>query len=184
MMSIANSVRRVWSIRSVSLGCLLSLLGWLSGCATPTTQELDNQPAQPLLAGMDCHCQPGQSWSGLSAGTANPLFSLDAVLFDTARATLRPAAQSVLESIVTAIQFHRPRNVLIEGGADSRGGTAYNQDLSQRRAEAVKQALIARGISADLLQTQSYGEQRPVASNNSAAGMQQNRRVDVTLNLN
>lgn len=183
-MSTVRGMRRLWPLRSVSLGCLLSLLGWLSGCATPTTQELENQPAQPLLAGMDCHCQPGQSWSGLSTGVANPLFSLDAVLFDTARATLRPAAQPVLESIVTAIQFHRPNSVIIEGSADSRGGTAYNQDLSQRRATAVKQALIARGISAALLQTQGYGEQRPVASNNNAAGMQQNRRVDVTLNLN
>jgi outer membrane protein OmpA-like peptidoglycan-associated protein len=68
---------------------------------------------------------------------------------------------------------------MIEGHTDSMGGDDYNLALSQRRAEAVSNALIARGIPAGRVQTHGLGKTFPVATNDSASGRQQNRRVEV-----
>ena len=70
---------------------------------------------------------------------------------------------------------------MIEGYTDSTGSNDYNQKLSVRRADAVRTALIDMGISSDRISTRGYGEEFPVASNKTAAGRQQNRRVEIIL---
>ncbi|WP_040578319.1 OmpA family protein [Methylomicrobium album] len=71
--------------------------------------------------------------------------------------------------------------VKIEGYTDSRGSEAYNEELSSRRAEAVRDFLAGNGISAQRMTVQGMGENFPIASNSTSAGRQQNRRVDVTI---
>ena len=83
--------------------------------------------------------------------------------------------------IADAIKKQQPYSVVIEGNTDIRGGTNYNQGLSERRANSVRNALINRGISANLMEIHGFSDTRPVANNNSEQGMQMNRRVDVTL---
>jgi outer membrane protein OmpA-like peptidoglycan-associated protein len=82
------------------------------------------------------------------------------------------------------VQFlteHPDRRVQIDGFTDSVGTDSYNEQLSQRRADAVKSALLSRGIDASRISTQGYGKAYPVASNDDSGGRQMNRRVEVVI---
>ena len=103
------------------------------------------------------------------------------VLFDTGRATLKPGAVAVLDRLAAYLQANPQTRLLIEGHTDSTGSEATNEVLSQRRADAVASALIERGVSGQNLRAVGKGESLPVASNDTAAGRQQNRRVEVVL---
>jgi outer membrane protein OmpA-like peptidoglycan-associated protein len=105
--------------------------------------------------------------------------TLGDVLFDTGQATLKPGANLVLDRLATFMQQNPQTNVRIEGHTDSTGSPDFNQALSQRRADAVAVALENRGLSADRVRTIGRGQDFPVASNSSAAGRQQNRRVEI-----
>jgi len=104
---------------------------------------------------------------------------LQDVLFDVGKSNLKPGAKVKLERIATVLQAHPERRLLIEGFTDSTGGEQLNQKLSEERAQAVALALVRQGISADRIDSKGYGEERPVAGNDSAAGRQQNRRVEL-----
>jgi outer membrane protein OmpA-like peptidoglycan-associated protein len=108
-----------------------------------------------------------------------PVVTLGDVLFDTGRATLKPGADLSLDRLASYLKGNPQTRILIEGHTDSTGSADFNQALSERRAEAVANALIERGVPADALRTLGRGEDYPVASNQSAAGRQQNRRVEI-----
>lgn len=105
--------------------------------------------------------------------------TLGDVLFDTAQATLKPGAYSTIDRLAEVLKESPDRRVLIEGHTDSVGGDEYNQQLSERRAAAVQAALFERGVAAAQIATVGKGESTPVASNDNAAGRQQNRRVEL-----
>jgi len=105
--------------------------------------------------------------------------SLGGVLFYTGQARLLPAATHSLDQLAEAFKADPLRKASIEGYTDSVGNADYNLGLSSRRADAVMTALVAHGVPADRLHTQAFGEESPVASNDTAAGRQMNRRVEV-----
>jgi len=105
--------------------------------------------------------------------------TLSDVVFDVDRANLRPGAERMLDRIATVLRDNPSRRVLIEGFTDSQGNDAYNRELSARRAGAVRQALVDRGISADRIDAQGLGEAYPVATNATVTGRQMNRRVEI-----
>jgi outer membrane protein OmpA-like peptidoglycan-associated protein len=105
--------------------------------------------------------------------------TLGDVLFDTGQATLKPGANLALNRLSTFLSSNPQTKVLIEGHTDGRGGDDYNIGLSERRARAVATELESRGISADQVQTLGRGKAYPVASNDTAEGRQQNRRVEI-----
>jgi outer membrane protein OmpA-like peptidoglycan-associated protein len=107
------------------------------------------------------------------------VLTLGDVLFDTAQATLKPAAYGTIDRLATALEKEPDRQVIIEGHTDSVGSDEYNQGLSQRRADAVKTALLERGVRSQQIQAVGKGEGTPVASNDEAGGRQQNRRVEM-----
>jgi outer membrane protein OmpA-like peptidoglycan-associated protein len=109
------------------------------------------------------------------------VLTLGDVLFDTGRATLNPGAAMKLDRLAAFLNEHPDRRVQIEGFTDSVGGDAYNQDLSERRADAVKAALTMRGIDPSRVGTEGYGKAYPVASNSDSGGRQLNRRVEVVI---
>ncbi len=109
------------------------------------------------------------------------VLTLGDVLFDTGRATLNPGAAMKLDRLAAFLNEHPDRRVQIEGFTDSVGGDAYNQDLSERRADAVKAALTMRGIDPSRIATEGYGKAYPVASNSDSGGRQLNRRVEVVI---
>ncbi len=107
-------------------------------------------------------------------------FSSDA-LFDFDSATLKPEGRAGLDELVQRIQAVELDVVIAVGHTDSIGSAAYNQRLSERRAEAVKAHLVSRGVPADRIRTEGRGFNEPVASNATPEGRAQNRRVEVTV---
>lgn len=107
------------------------------------------------------------------------VLTLGDVLFDTGAATLKPGADVVMGRVADFMQKNAETKVMIEGHTDSRGSDQYNEELSQRRAEAVRTALATRGIDRNRVEAVGKGEGFPVASNDSSAGQQQNRRVEI-----
>jgi len=103
------------------------------------------------------------------------------VLFDTARSELKPGASSSVERLGAFLLQYPQRTVLVEGYTDNVGGTEFNQELSTRRANAVRNALVAQGVASTRIATRGYGEAYPVSSNGSADGRQANRRVEMVL---
>jgi outer membrane protein OmpA-like peptidoglycan-associated protein len=109
------------------------------------------------------------------------VLTLGDVLFETGKADLRPGALRNLYPLVTFLQKYPERRVMIEGHTDNVGSDAYNLDLSQRRADAVRDFLLQNGVNPAQLTTRGYGKASPVASNNTAEGRQQNRRVELII---
>jgi outer membrane protein OmpA-like peptidoglycan-associated protein len=105
--------------------------------------------------------------------------SLSNVLFSTGKSTLQPGAHLELDRLATYLKDHPQQRVLIEGNTDSTGSAEYNEKLSATRARAVAQGLELRGVPENQYQTIGLGEAYPVASNDTSAGRQQNRRVDI-----
>jgi outer membrane protein OmpA-like peptidoglycan-associated protein len=104
------------------------------------------------------------------------------VLFKSAQSTLLPSAQVKLDQVATALLEITPtRDLIVEGHTDSRGSESYNQGLSQRRADAVRDYLVQKGYPADRIQTRGMGEGSPIASNTSPEGRANNRRVEIVV---
>ena len=104
------------------------------------------------------------------------------VLFTSGRADLKPVAMGNLNKLVNFLAQYPDHGVAIRGYTDSLGGEEYNQGLSERRANSVKAYLAAQGIDSTRLSAAGMGQSDPVAGNDSAAGRQQNRRVEVIVN--
>jgi len=109
------------------------------------------------------------------------VMTLGDVLFDTGRAELNPGAARKLDQLVQFLMEHPERRVQIDGFTDSVGSDSYNENLSQRRADSVKEALMFRGIDASRVSTEGYGKAYPVANNSDSGGRQLNRRVEVVI---
>jgi outer membrane protein OmpA-like peptidoglycan-associated protein len=103
------------------------------------------------------------------------------VLFDTASANLKPGAREKLAKVAGIIASHPGLNLTVEGHTDNVGNADYNQRLSEDRAMAVHDYLVRQGIAPGVVGTAGFGESKPVASNGTSAGRQQNRRVEVVV---
>jgi outer membrane protein OmpA-like peptidoglycan-associated protein len=108
-------------------------------------------------------------------------FDLQDVLFETGSARLRPAAVERLRPLASYLSANPDVPARIDGHTDSVGSDSANQLLSERRAEAVREALSAMGVEENDFQVAGHGESMPAASNANATGRQLNRRVEVTL---
>lgn len=109
------------------------------------------------------------------------VLTLGDVLFEYDKAELRAGALRNLYPLVTFLRENPERNILIEGHTDSIGSDSYNLDLSRRRAESVRGFLLQNGLGPERITLEGYGESYPVASNDSEAGRQQNRRVELVV---
>jgi outer membrane protein OmpA-like peptidoglycan-associated protein len=109
------------------------------------------------------------------------VLTLGDVLFDTGQATLKPGAMSTLDRLAQFLTNDPQRSVIIEGHTDNVGSDSLNQTLSDQRAASVRAALVTRGIDMSRVVAVGKGEQMPVASNDNAAGRQQNRRVEIII---
>jgi OOP family OmpA-OmpF porin len=111
----------------------------------------------------------------------NRTYTLRDVYFNTDKATLRERSYDALDDLLAAMRTNPDMKVEIAGHTDDRGSKSYNKDLSQRRAEAVKEYLLEKGIREKRVRAKGYGETKPVASNDTQQGRQKNRRVEVRI---
>lgn len=103
------------------------------------------------------------------------------VLFRSAESTLLSSAQVKLDQVANALLDVRARNIIVEGHTDSQGSESYNQDLSQRRADTVRDYLVQKGYPSERIQARGMGEGRPIADNASPEGRANNRRVEIVI---
>ena len=111
------------------------------------------------------------------------VLTLDDVLFEFDSAVLTSGGERHLDKLAAFLRAHPERHVRVEGFTDSVGSEDYNAMLSERRAIAVAERLIVNGVSPERVVAEGYGENYPVATNNTEAGRQQNRRVEVVIAL-
>jgi outer membrane protein OmpA-like peptidoglycan-associated protein len=103
------------------------------------------------------------------------------ITFDLNESSIKPSFSGTLESVALVLKEYNKTIIQIEGHTDSSGSDSYNQLLSERRASSVRDFLLNQGIEPKRTRAVGYGERYPVASNDTAAGREQNRRVELTL---
>jgi len=109
------------------------------------------------------------------------IVSMSDVLFDFNQATLKPGAQLRLAKVSGILGAYPDLRLEIDGFTDNKGTPEYNMTLSDKRAKAVRDFLVSQGVSTDAVTTKGFGESNPVATNATAAGRQQNRRVELVV---
>jgi outer membrane protein OmpA-like peptidoglycan-associated protein len=109
------------------------------------------------------------------------IVNMSDVLFDTARYSLRPIAREKLAKVAGIIAGHPGLRLDVEGYTDSVGADDYNQKLSEQRGQAVRDYLTEEGVLGASVTSQGFGKTEPVASNDTAAGRQRNRRVELVV---
>jgi outer membrane protein OmpA-like peptidoglycan-associated protein len=110
------------------------------------------------------------------------IVNMSDVLFDTGSYTLKPGAREKLAKISGIVLAHPGLNLQIEGHTDSVGTDEFNQQLSERRADTVRDFLAEQGVSPSSITAKGFGKTQPVASNDTADGRQRNRRVELVVN--
>ncbi len=106
-------------------------------------------------------------------------FTMDGIQFDTAKASIRAESAAQVEHIAEVLKAYPKVKIKIGGYTDNTGKAAANVKLSKNRADAVKNAIVAKDVTADRIDAEGYGSEHPVASNDTPEGRQQNRRIDV-----
>jgi len=104
-----------------------------------------------------------------------------AVLFPSAKWDLLPGARGKLDQVAEALKNQADHKMIVEGHTDSQGNESSNMELSQKRAQAVRDYLVSRGVPADIISATGLGQGRPVADNRTAEGRQNNRRVEIVV---
>jgi outer membrane protein OmpA-like peptidoglycan-associated protein len=137
---------------------------------------MDKQEAEMRQALAEVESASIQREQDILAITFKSDFSFD---FDSA--IIKPGAEDEIARVAAVLIKYPQTNISIEGYTDSKGAEEYNMNLSTRRAEAVKNSLIGRGLSSSRLQTIGFGESKPVATNDTETGRQQNRRVRIVI---
>jgi outer membrane protein OmpA-like peptidoglycan-associated protein len=109
------------------------------------------------------------------------IVNMSDVLFDTGQSSLRPLAREKLAKVAGIVSGHPGLKLDVEGHTDSVGGNDYNQKLSERRGSSVRDYLTQQGMAGSSVTTKGLGKTQPVASNDTASGRQQNRRVELVI---
>ncbi len=109
------------------------------------------------------------------------IVNMSDVLFDTAKFTLRPEAREKLAKVAGIVSGHPGLKLAVEGHTDSVGNDDYNQKLSEQRGGSVRDYLVGQGMAAGSVSSEGFGKTKPVASNDTSSGRQQNRRVELVI---
>ena len=110
------------------------------------------------------------------------LMAFGDIEFVTGKADLVPGATIGIDLLVAYMEKNPGKKVTLEGHTDSTGSAQLNKDLSQQRADYIRNVLISKGIAADRITAVGYGQSQPIESNSSRAGRQKNRRIDIKFN--
>jgi len=101
------------------------------------------------------------------------------VLFDFDKSTVKPEAAAILDRLVAFMNENQNKKAALSGHTDSTGSDAYNQKLSERRVNSVRDYVVGKGVSAGRISGQGFGESKPIADNKTREGRAKNRRVEI-----
>ena len=149
----------------------------LSGCSGGETKADAVPHTTATSGGPSAGVGSGNDYTGKTS--TGPDLSAHSVYFDFDKSDIKPDSQTVVTQWAGYLTANPTARVRLEGNTDERGTREYNIGLGERRANAVAQALEARGVAASQLNTVSYGKERPVALGHDEASWSQNRRVDL-----
>lgn len=168
-----------------------ALIATLAGCGSDV--KLNDVPVEDRSnAGMTNGSGAGGAGSGTAqssvapvdlAGPADtaegPAGVAKIVYFDYDSYVIKSEFQSLIDGNASFLKTHPDRHAMLEGHTDQRGGREYNLALGQRRAEAVKRALVLLGVADNQLEAVSFGKEKPAVEGSDEASMAQNRRVEI-----
>ncbi|MFH1830492.1 MAG: OmpA family protein [Pseudomonadota bacterium] len=129
-----------------------------------------------LLAPLSVSCTGARC---ADCGKTIKIDTLEGVHFDFDKYVVKPAGKKILDEDVALLSKDKTLDISIEGHCDIVGSDAYNQNLSERRANAVYKYFLTKGISADRMRTIGYGRTKPLVPNDTAANRAKNRRVEI-----
>lgn len=151
-----------------------ALVGGIAGGMIGNYMDRQEQEMRQALAGVEAaSIQRDQNVLAVT-------FRSD-VLFDFDSAVLKPGAYDEIDRVAGVLNNYPQTRIRVEGHTDSTGSETYNQQLSERRAMAVKNALVGRGVDPARIDVVGYGESKPIATNATEAGRQLNRRVNIVI---
>jgi outer membrane protein OmpA-like peptidoglycan-associated protein len=153
----------------------------LLAARTVEAEQARQQAAQAQNRAQTLEQQIQQLQSDQNADRSAVLTFGSDILFDVNGTTLKPGAYTAINQVASYLKQHPDRSVIIEGFTDSTGSSAHNDRLSQERAESVRAALVQAGADPSRIVARGLGQSQPVASNDTAAGRQLNRRVEVLI---
>ncbi|MDP2601394.1 MAG: OmpA family protein [Deltaproteobacteria bacterium] len=107
---------------------------------------------------------------------------LDDVLFDFDKSNIKPEAGAILDRLVAFMKENKDKKAALSGHTDSVGTDAYNQKLSERRMNSVKDYVVKKGAESSRVSSQGFGESKPIADNRTKEGRAKNRRVEIKVN--
>jgi outer membrane protein OmpA-like peptidoglycan-associated protein len=139
------------------------------------------QRAQARLDARDAQIKQLQQSLNAKQTERGTLVTFGDVLFDLNKAELKSSGLVNVNKLAQFLQENPDRKVIVEGYTDSTGAAAYNQSLSERRANSVRMSLVKMGVDPTRIVAQGYGKEYPVADNGSTSGRAMNRRVEVTI---
>jgi peptidoglycan-associated lipoprotein len=163
---------------------IVSAAALLSACSSTKLQETPVVEKTPV-AQTTPPADTSRDIRPVETGTVDPLNDPKGVLanrsvyFDYDSYVVRDDGKPVVENHSAYLTKHKERKVLIQGNTDERGGTEYNLALGQKRAEAVRKAMVALGVSDNQLEAVSLGKEKPKATGSNEAAWAENRRADI-----
>ena len=159
---------------------ILSTAFLMAACSSPVKKD-----AAPVENRSGDNAADSRSVNGMNAGSSDPLNDPQGILakrsiyFDLDSYTVKDEFKSVVEAHARYLVAHQNRKVVIQGNTDERGGSEYNLALGQKRAEAVRRALVLLGVSDSQVEAVSFGKEKPKALGSDEAAYAENRRADI-----
>jgi len=153
--------------------------------AACSSTKLDDKANAPVQNGASNSGADTRAVNTVDAGSTDPLNDPQGVLakrsvyFDYDSYTVKPEYRTVIENHAKYLVAHKDRKVVIQGNTDDRGGAEYNLALGQKRAEAVRKALVLLGVSDAQVEAVSFGKEKPKALGQDEASYAENRRADI-----
>jgi len=156
---------------------MVAVLGFLAGCSS--NDEIEEAPSDVVVDDPNAGYQEPEPDYSADPWTTD-LANVDSVFyFDFDQSILRPESRAALTVYARVLQ-ESPKPIRLEGHADERGSREYNMALGERRANAVRDFLVLQGVDGSLIETVSYGEERPAEVGSYESAWSKNRRVELT----